>query len=203
MSRAPRRATLRRLAGARGRGRDRGPRRSSTAGSCRRPRAGRSTTSPAATGRSIAQVAEGGAEDVDRAVAAARASFDDRRWADQSPGQPQARPAQARRADPRATATSSRCSSRSTSASRSATRSRSTSRRRPRRSSGTPRRSTRSTARSGRPAGRAVARHPRADRRRGGDRALELPADHHRLEARARPWRPATRSSSSRRRSRR
>ena len=30
-------------------------------------------------------VAEGGAEDVDRAVAAARRSFDDRRWADQSP----------------------------------------------------------------------------------------------------------------------
>ena len=33
----------------------------------------------------IAQVASGGAEDVDRAVAAARASFDDRRWADRSP----------------------------------------------------------------------------------------------------------------------
>jgi acyl-CoA reductase-like NAD-dependent aldehyde dehydrogenase len=51
---------------------------------------------PAASGRTfddiagrdgsvIAQVAEGDAEDVDRAVAAARTSFDDRRWADQSP----------------------------------------------------------------------------------------------------------------------
>ncbi|MFL5726618.1 MAG: aldehyde dehydrogenase [Chloroflexota bacterium] len=36
-------------------------------------------------GRPIAEVAEGGAEDVDRAVAAARAAFEDRRWADQSP----------------------------------------------------------------------------------------------------------------------
>ncbi|MEJ7747674.1 MAG: aldehyde dehydrogenase [Candidatus Limnocylindrales bacterium] len=36
-------------------------------------------------GRPITEVAEGGAEDVDRAVAAARHSFDDRRWSDQSP----------------------------------------------------------------------------------------------------------------------
>ncbi|HEX2754230.1 MAG TPA: aldehyde dehydrogenase [Candidatus Limnocylindrales bacterium] len=36
-------------------------------------------------GSTIAQVAEGGAEDVDRAVAAARHSFDDRRWADRKP----------------------------------------------------------------------------------------------------------------------
>ncbi len=36
-------------------------------------------------GSTIARVAEGGAEDVDRAVAAARRSFDDRRWADRSP----------------------------------------------------------------------------------------------------------------------
>ena len=36
-------------------------------------------------GSTIADVAEGDAEDVDRAVAAARRSFDDRRWADQSP----------------------------------------------------------------------------------------------------------------------
>ncbi len=36
-------------------------------------------------GSVITRVAEGGAEDVDRAVAAARRSFDDRRWADQSP----------------------------------------------------------------------------------------------------------------------
>ncbi len=36
-------------------------------------------------GRPIADVAEGDAEDVDRAVAAARQAFDDRRWADQSP----------------------------------------------------------------------------------------------------------------------
>jgi acyl-CoA reductase-like NAD-dependent aldehyde dehydrogenase len=51
---------------------------------------------PAASGRTfddiagrdgsrIAAVAQGDAEDVDRAVAAARASFDDRRWADQPP----------------------------------------------------------------------------------------------------------------------
>ncbi|HEY7130875.1 MAG TPA: aldehyde dehydrogenase [Candidatus Limnocylindrales bacterium] len=51
---------------------------------------------PAASGRTfadvagrdgalIAEVAEGDAEDVDRAVAAARRSFDDRRWADRSP----------------------------------------------------------------------------------------------------------------------
>jgi acyl-CoA reductase-like NAD-dependent aldehyde dehydrogenase len=36
-------------------------------------------------GRVITQVAEGGVEDIDRAVAVARASFDDRRWADMSP----------------------------------------------------------------------------------------------------------------------
>jgi acyl-CoA reductase-like NAD-dependent aldehyde dehydrogenase len=51
---------------------------------------------PAASGRTyddiagrdgsvITQVAEGGIEDIDRAVAAARASFEDRRWADMSP----------------------------------------------------------------------------------------------------------------------
>ena len=36
-------------------------------------------------GQPIAEVAEGGAEDVDRAVSAARRAFDDRRWADQTP----------------------------------------------------------------------------------------------------------------------
>ena len=36
-------------------------------------------------GSTIAEVAEGDAEDVDRAVAAARRSFDDRRWAERSP----------------------------------------------------------------------------------------------------------------------
>ncbi len=36
-------------------------------------------------GRAIAEVAMGGTEDIERAVAAARRSFDDRRWADQSP----------------------------------------------------------------------------------------------------------------------
>ena len=51
---------------------------------------------PAASGRTfddiagrdgslIARVAEGAPEDVDRAVAAARRSFDDRRWSDQPP----------------------------------------------------------------------------------------------------------------------
>jgi len=38
-------------------------------------------------GSTIAAVAEGGIEDVDRAVAAARRSFDDRRWSDQPPMQ--------------------------------------------------------------------------------------------------------------------
>jgi acyl-CoA reductase-like NAD-dependent aldehyde dehydrogenase len=37
-------------------------------------------------GREIAQVAQGGVEDIDRAVAAARRAVDDRRWADASPG---------------------------------------------------------------------------------------------------------------------
>src|SRR5689334_15428080 len=36
-------------------------------------------------GSLIANVAAGGAEDVDRAVGAARAAFDDRRWSDRSP----------------------------------------------------------------------------------------------------------------------
>jgi acyl-CoA reductase-like NAD-dependent aldehyde dehydrogenase len=36
-------------------------------------------------GRVITQVAEGGVEDIDRAVGAARRSFDERRWADMSP----------------------------------------------------------------------------------------------------------------------
>ena len=36
-------------------------------------------------GRVITQVAQGGVEDIDRAVAAARASFEERRWADMSP----------------------------------------------------------------------------------------------------------------------
>jgi len=36
-------------------------------------------------GRLITRVAEGAGEDIDRAVAAARRAFDDRRWADQSP----------------------------------------------------------------------------------------------------------------------
>ena len=36
-------------------------------------------------GSRITDVAQGGVEDVDRAVAAARTAFDDRRWADQAP----------------------------------------------------------------------------------------------------------------------
>jgi len=36
-------------------------------------------------GSVITQVAQGDSEDIDRAVAAARASFEDRRWADMSP----------------------------------------------------------------------------------------------------------------------
>jgi 4-guanidinobutyraldehyde dehydrogenase/NAD-dependent aldehyde dehydrogenase len=38
-------------------------------------------------GSTIAQVSEGGEEDIDRAVAAARASFDDRRWVDRAPAE--------------------------------------------------------------------------------------------------------------------
>jgi 4-guanidinobutyraldehyde dehydrogenase/NAD-dependent aldehyde dehydrogenase len=38
-------------------------------------------------GSRIAQVASGGAEDVDRAVAAARHAFDDRRWSDRAPAE--------------------------------------------------------------------------------------------------------------------
>src|SRR4029450_4201129 len=36
-------------------------------------------------GRVITQVAQGGVEDIDRAVAAARASFEERRWAAMAP----------------------------------------------------------------------------------------------------------------------
>ena len=38
-------------------------------------------------GRVIAQIARGGAGDIDAAVAAARAAFNDRRWAGQPPAQ--------------------------------------------------------------------------------------------------------------------
>ncbi len=51
--------------------------------------------------------------------------------------------------------------------------------------------------------GCAVARHPRADRCGRGHRALELPIDHHGLEARRRRSRPAIRSCSSPQASRR
>ena len=69
----------------------------------------------------ITTVAEGGPEDVDRAVAAARTSFDDRRWADDSPAKRKLILLKLAERSAR-TATSSRCSSRSTSASRSGTR---------------------------------------------------------------------------------
>ena len=139
------------LARPRGRGRAAQPRRSSTAGSCPRRPAEPSPTSPVATAARITDVAEGDVEDVDRAVAAARTAFDDRRWADQSPAEPQARAAQARRAHPGEPrrAGAARVARRRQADPRHARRS--TSRRRPRPSSGTPRRSTRSTARSARP----------------------------------------------------
>ena len=118
---------------------------------------------PAASGRTfddiagrdgsrIAQVAEGGAEDVERAVAAARRSFDDRRWSDQPPAARKRRPAPSRRARPRASrrARPARVARRRQADPRHAPRSTSRARRRP--SSGTPRRSTRPTARSARPA---------------------------------------------------
>ena len=166
-----------------GRARSRGTRRSSTGGSCRRRRAHvrrhrragrvRITTSPRAAPRtSTGRSPRHGRRST---TAAGRTVA----------GQPQGHPAEARRARSARTATSWPCSSRSTSASRSATRCRST---------------CPSAAKTIQwyaetidkvygevgptGPGRPVARHPRADRRRGRDRALELPADHHRLEAR-------------------
>ena len=99
-------------------------------------------------------------------------------------GRPQAGPAPARRAHPRAP--------RGARAARIARRRQADPRhargRRPERRHDVPvvRRDDRQGLRRGRPdrARRAVARHPRADRRGRRDRALELPADHHRLEAR-------------------
>ena len=94
---------------------------------------------------------QGDVEDVERAVARGANVLRRPPLGGPIAGEPQARPAEARRPHPRATARSWPCSSRSTSASRSATRSRSTCPRRRRPSSGTRRRSTRSTARSARP----------------------------------------------------
>ena len=153
---------------------------------------------PAASGRTfddiagrdgsrIAAVAEGGTEDVDRAVAAARRAFDDRRWSDQPPMARKKvllRLAELIREhlDELALLESLDV--------------------------GKP---IRDTLRVDVPSaattiqwyaetidkvygevgptgpGRAVAGDPRADRRRRRDRALELPADHHRLEAGRRP----------------
>ena len=110
----------------------------------RRLRAGPSTTSPAATARVIARVAEGDAEDVDRAVAAARRSFDDRRWSDQPPADRKRvllRLAELRPREPRR-ARAARVARRRQADPRHAPRRRPERARRP--SSGTPRRSTRS-----------------------------------------------------------
>ena len=165
----------------------RGPRRSSTAGSSPRPRAGSFDDIAGRDGSVIAQVAEGDVEDVDRAVARRQALVRRPTLVRPAAGGPQARPAAARRADPR--------QPRRAGAARVARRRQADPRhargRRPERrddaSSGTPRPSTRRTARSGRPVptrSSLVTREPHRGGRR--DRALELPADHHGLEARGR-----------------
>jgi len=137
-------------------------------------------------GSRIAAVAEGGPEDVDRAVAAARRSFDDRRWSDQPPMARKAvllRLAELVRehtdelallesldvgnADPRHAPS-----------------------RHPERRHDPPvvRRDDRQGVRRGRTdrARRALAGDARTDRSGRRDRALELPDDHHGLEARGR-----------------
>ena len=157
-------------------------------------RAGRSTTSRAATGRSSRTSPRAAPRTSTARSPRPRASFDDRRWADPSPARPQARPAAARRADPREPrrARAARVARRRQADPRHARRRRAVAPPRP--SSGTPRPSTRSTARSGRPGRDAlslVTREPL-----GVVAAIvpvELPADHHRVEARRRRWRPATR----------
>ena len=124
---------------------------------------------------------------------AARTSFDDRRWADQIAGGPQARPAQARRAHPGQPrgAGPARVARRRQADPRHAVG------RRAVRGQDHPvvRRDDRQGLRRGRPdrARRAVARDPRADRGRRRDRALELPADHHAPGSWVPLWRPATR----------
>ena len=169
---------------------------------------------PAASGRTfaditgrdgsrIARVAEGGTEDVDRAVAAARRVLRRRPLGGPVAGQPQARPAQAGRPDPR----EPRRAGPARVARRRQAHPRHAGGRRPlgRQDHPVVRRDHRQGLRRGRPdrAGRPVARHPRADRRGRRDRALELPADHHAPGSWAPRWRPATASSSSPPRSRR
>ena len=165
-----------------------GPSCSSTAGSSRRPRARRSTTSPARDGRRDRRASpSGGLEDVDRAVAAARRSFDDRRWSDQPPAARKKvllRLAELVRARPRG-ARPARVARRRQADPRHARRRRAELRD----DAPVVRRDDRQDVRrdrADRPR-RAVAGHPRADRRRRRDRAVELPADHHGLEARRGP----------------
>ena len=142
-------------------------------------------------------------EDVDAAVAAARRSFDDRRWADQPPANRKRvllRSAELIRANREELALLESLDVgkpiRDTLRGR-----------RPVGGQDHPvvRRDDRQGLRRDRPdrAGRPVARDPRADRRGRGDRALELPADHHAPGSWAPRWRPATPSSSSRPPSRR
>ena len=158
---------------------------SSTARSCRRRPGGRSTTSPAATGRRDHAGRRGrrrGRRPRGRRRAARRSTT----GAGPTRRRPSARRVLLRLAelDPGEPRRSWRCSSRSTSASRSATRCRST---------------CPSAAKTIQwyaetidkvygevgPTGpdALVARDPRADRGGRRDRALELPADHHGLEA--------------------
>ena len=121
-------------------------------GSCRRRPAGPSTTSPAATARRIAAVAEGGAEDVDRGRRGrpARRSTTAAGPTSRRPtasasccGSPSSIRDEPRRAGPARVARRRQADPRHARGRRPE--------RRPRRSSGTPRPSTRSTARSARP----------------------------------------------------
>ena len=101
MTTAPR-ADRRGLAGPRGRRRTRGPSCSSTVGSCRRPPGETFDDIAGRDGSRIASVADGGLEDVDRAVAAARRVVRRPPLVGPDAGRPQAGPAHAGRPRPRA-----------------------------------------------------------------------------------------------------
>ena len=147
---------------------------------------GASSTTTPRDGSALARGRRGGAEDVDRAVAAARARLRRRPLGATAPRRAQARAAPLRGPHPRRTATSSPCSRASTSASRSATRCASTCR--APQTAPVVRRGGRQAVRRGRAdrPGRAGARHARAARRRRGVVPWNYPLIISRLEARAR-----------------
>ena len=143
-------------------------------------------------GRLLADVARGGAEDVDRAVASGRAAFEAGVWSQARTARAQDGPAAPRRSDggaPRG-ARAARVRRR-----RQADRRRAAGRRpQRRRLPALVRRGDRQALRrdrADRPR-RARAGRARAARRDRRGRAVELPADHHRVEARRPRWRPAT-----------